>query len=305
MKEFFRLLWQRYKLYLPTILVTILCLSIYGISARHDYSNFIVFIFIILTITVPVLVAIVTSIAELISNSKNQFEKLLIGKTFWDFSKKSRMFNKAVSSLNNNDFNTALDIFCDLHNYEMQDSWKAVLSYFHGRTYQLMGYPTNAAKYYSESIQHGINIDDVYILAGRCYSYNGSFHEAIEIYNALLKRNTIIDYVLTDMGLTYLKKGEPQNALNCFLKSINEGKNYTFSLGGCSLSYLQMKEIDLSKEYYERALINNMEDLNGFKKYYCKIAEAVGCYDKIDEAMKHTNFEQEDYSDVADAEYEY
>ncbi len=214
------------------------------------------------------------------------FDTRVIGKTFNTILRDSRLFHKGVSALHKNDFNTALEIFSGLQDFKLKDSWKAVLCYFHGRTYHLMGYPTNAAKYYTQSIELGINIDDIYIMVGRCYTNTGCYNEAVEYYEALLNKDTYMDYVITDMGMAYLKGNMPEKAFDMFNKSVSKGMNYAFALGGCSLACLQMNDVDKSREYFGRALINNMDDIDGFKRYYCKIAEANGILDKIDNNMR-------------------
>ena len=62
--------------------------------------------------------------------------------------------------------------------------------------------------------------------------------------------------------------------------------NYSFALGGCSLACLQMKELEKSNEFFKEAVRCSMEDVNGFKVYYCNIAESVGLINEIDETMK-------------------
>ena len=81
-----------------------------------------------------------------------------------------------------------------------------------------------------------------------------------------------------------------------FEKSVNEGRNYAFALGGCSLIALVRKNIEESKKLFSKALINNIDDVKGFKQYYCEVAEAVGCIELIDKNMK-TNSEDENKSD--------
>ncbi|MCL2054375.1 MAG: tetratricopeptide repeat protein [Oscillospiraceae bacterium] len=244
-------------------------------------------VLIIVIVLLPLVTNLILACIDASVSNFYPFDTLIIGNTFNSFSRTSWMFRKGVHALHLCDYNKALDFFNELENHNMADSWRAVLSYFHARCYQIMGYPTNAAKYFEKAIELNINCDDIYIMAGRCYTNTGCFHEAMEVYNSLLKRNTDIDYILTDMGLTCLKSGDAEKALEYFEKSIESGKNYAFALGGCSLVHLQRKNLDLSMEYFSRALTNNMDDIDGFKSYYCKIAEGAGLLDKIGENMKN------------------
>ena len=168
----------------------------------------------------------------------------------------------------------------------LSEEQRAVLSYYIGRCYQLMGYPSNGAKYFRDAIELGYDSDDAYLLASRCLVQNGSFDEAVENYNKLLEKGCVFDFIYTDIGIAYLKKGDGEKALEFFERSVNEGKNYAFALGGCSLAHLQLKDLEKSEEYYKKALTCNMNDVYGFKVFYCNIAESVGLIDEIDPGMK-------------------
>jgi tetratricopeptide (TPR) repeat protein len=147
-------------------------------------------------------------------------------------------------------------------------------------------------------VDRGIDSDYAYIFAARCLVAGGRFDKAMEIYEGLLKRDSVFEYIYTDMGMCCLKDHDPDKALYYFELSADKGMNYSFSLGGCSLAYLMKKDVDTSREYFAKALINNLNDINGFRKYYCSIAEAEGILDKIDEYMKK-------YPDNTSAEAEY
>ena len=196
--------------------------------------------------------------------------------------KYTKILREAVIDLHLSDFNTALEKFDELSKKDLSDGQTAVLSFYTGRCYQLMGYPANGVKYYENALELGLKLNDTYLLAARCLVQNGRFNEALEYYNILLERNSYYDFILTDMGIAYLKMGDSEKALELFEKSVDEGKNYSFALGGCSLAYLQMKNLEKSSEYYSEALRCNMEDVNGFKIFYCNIAESVGLLDEID-----------------------
>ncbi len=200
--------------------------------------------------------------------------------------KKASLMREAVIDLHLADFNIALEKFKSLEEEELTDDSRSVLAFYMGRCYQMMGYPSNGSKYFKESIDLGLKLNDTYLLAARCLTQNGRFDEAIEYYSVLLERKCSFDFIYTDMGITYLKKGDGEKALEKFSKSIDEGMNYAFALGGCSLSYLLMKNLDKSREYYRKALGCNMDDVTGFKIFYCNIAESVGLLDEIDPQMK-------------------
>lgn len=200
-----------------------------------------------------------------------------------------RKLREAVMDMHIFDFNTALEKYDELSEKELADNQRAVLSFYMGRCYQLMGYPANGAKHFDKAIELGLKLNDTYLLAARCLVQNGRFDDAIEYYNILIERESYFEFIYTDVALAYLKKGDGEKALEYFRKSVDEGMNYSFALGGCSLAYLQLRDLEKSKEYYKEAVRCNMEDINGFKMYYCNIAESVGLIDEIDEQMKVNN----------------
>ncbi|MCD7731249.1 MAG: tetratricopeptide repeat protein [Oscillospiraceae bacterium] len=217
----------------------------------------------------------------------------IIGDCFSGFSKKSRLFSSGFSSFKKNMLDDALEDFKKIEDMDISERERAVLCFYIGSCYRYMGYPTNAANYYSKSIDNNIDSDYVYILAARCCVSNGSYAKAMEIYNLLLGKDEYFEYVYTDMGMCALKSENPDKALEYFKLSIAEGKNYSFALGGCSLAYLMKKDIDKSKEFFSKALINNINDVDGFRQYYCSVAEANGCLGLIDENIRKKAAESE------------
>ena len=193
---------------------------------------------------------------------------------------------EAVIDMHHFDFNTSLDKMEEIAEKELTENQKAVLSFYQGRCYQMMGYPANAVRHFETCLELGMKLNDVYLLAARCLAQNGRFDDAIEYYSVLIERESYFEFIYTDIGLAYLKKGDGEKALEYFRKSADEGMNYAFALGGCSLACLQMKDLEKSSEYFREAVRCNMEDINGFKLFYCNIAESVGLLNEIDETMK-------------------
>ncbi len=200
--------------------------------------------------------------------------------------KYEKQLREAVIDMHRFDFNTALDKYEELAEKNLADIQKAVLSFYTGRCYQVMGYPANAVKHFETCLELGLKLNDVYLLAARCLTQNGRFDDSIAYYQVLIERESYFEFIYTDIGLAYLKKGDGEKALEYFKKSVDEGMNYSFALGGCSLACLQMKDLEKSNEYFKEAVRCSMEDVNGFKVYYCNIAESVGLLNEIDETMK-------------------
>lgn len=214
-----------------------------------------------------------------------EFDRMMIYHRFGGGASSKKLRN-AVIDMHMHNFNDALDALQEIEETEKDDARLSVIDFYIGRCYQLMGYPSNGARYFRQALDKGLKLNDTYLLTARCLTQNGSFDEAIEYYNILAERNAYFDFIYTDMGIAYLKKGDGEKALEYFTRSVDEGKNYAFALGGCSLACLQMKNLDESRKYYKRALMCNMDDINGFKIFYCNIAESVGLLDEIDPNMK-------------------
>ena len=229
-----------------------------------------------------------------------EFDKMMIYGRFGKgkYSRAVNLLKEAVTELHLYNFNDALNMFKDIETEEQDSGRLAVVYFYTGRCYQLMGYPANGVIYYKKAIENGLDTNDTYLLAARCLTQNGRFDEAVEYYNILLERDCYFDFIYTDMGIAYLKKGDGEKALENFEKSLDEGKNYAFALGGCSLACLLLKDLEKSTEYYKKALTCNMEDLNGFKTFYCNIAEAAGMLDDIDPNIRRGGGSEELSGDI-------
>ncbi len=215
-----------------------------------------------------------------ILHSADPFDKRRIYSCF--SGKPASVMCEAVIDMNLNSYSEAAEKFKEIEaSADLSDVQKAVLYYYLGKCYHVMGYPSNGIKYFRSAIDAGYSYDDVYLLMARCLVQNGSYEEAIESYNILIEKDCLYDFIYTDIGIAYLKKGDGSLALEYFQKSVAEGKNYAFALGGCSLSYLKLRDLEKSEEYYKKALACNMNDIYGFKVFYCNIAESEGLIDEI------------------------
>lgn len=203
-------------------------------------------------------------------------DDLASGKSFCNYKKCSRLFRKGVDSLNSAKFNDALQFFQQVESMKTSDDEKAVLFYYLGRCYHLMGYPTNAIKYYSMAINNNFRFTDAYYNAARCCVMNSMYVEAEEYYSRMHSANPDADYYYTEIGMMYIKQEKAEQALEMFQFSIDNHMNYAFAVGGASIAMLLLKNFDESKKLFIKAIINNIYDPEGFKQYYSKVAEAVG-----------------------------
>ncbi|MGN0554163.1 MAG: tetratricopeptide repeat protein [Oscillospiraceae bacterium] len=232
--------------------------------------------------------AVVTAYTEANYAARRGQDKRLTKGMFKGLSKKSRLFSDAMECIRCRELVDGIDYLKEAMECNCTDREKAVVSFYIGNTYRLMGYYTNAANYFRDAIDLGLDDEEymVNILLARCYVENGSYQKAIDIYEEMLDTGKPFQYVYTDYGMCYLAMGDYENAYKYFSISVDFERNYVFALGGCSLAQLGMKNIDLSRDFYAKALAANMADVIGFKQYYCKIAESVGVYDQIDDEMK-------------------
>lgn len=238
-----------------------------------------------------VMSCIVTAYSDAHKAAQRGYDKYLTRGVFKGFSKKARLFSDGMDAIRCEELVDGIDYLKDALECDCTDREKAVASFYIGNTYRLMGYHTNAAKYFQDAIDLGLDDERqmVDFLLARSFVENGAYQKALDIYDSLAEKESregLFQYLYTDYGMCYLAKGDYEKAYKHFLISIERECNYVFALGGCALAQLGMKNIDVSRDYYAKALAANMFDVIGFKQYYCKIAESVGVYDKIDDEMK-------------------
>jgi tetratricopeptide (TPR) repeat protein len=260
-----------------TLFYIVAVLLIYLVLSLFIEINLTYFLVIVATI---VLFSIIASLIDT-PNDVSEFEDRLISGAFSGSGKTSKTFRKAYAMLHSGDLADALDCFNELKNAKLRKNERAVLCFYLGRCYEVMGYPTNAANYYREAIDADIGLDEVYLIAARAYTSNGSFTEAEEVYGSLLRRNTKLENVYTDLGMVYIKANEPDKALETFSKSLKLHHNYSFALGGCALAYLLKSDTVNARFFFSQAIINNIDDTDGFTEYYCSVAESKGLGDEI------------------------
>jgi tetratricopeptide (TPR) repeat protein len=209
------------------------------------------------------------------------YDKRIIGKTFEGMNGYSRLFHRSYRRLIEGDIADALNGFIAVRESNIKKPEMAVVCYFLGRCYQHMGYPTNAANFFRESINNGIGLDEVYTLCGREMVACGNFKAAEEVYNELLATESKSDYIYTDIGMLYIKANDADKALDAFSTSIKKHMNYAFALGGCALAYLLKKDAKNASFFFGQAVVNNIDDIDGFTEYYISIAETQGLADEI------------------------
>jgi tetratricopeptide (TPR) repeat protein len=215
------------------------------------------------------------------AETSSWFEYRIVGDSFKGLGNKARTFRRGCSQMRYGDVSDALESFNELKTAKLVGRERAVLCFYLGRCYDVMGYPTNAANYYRESLDADIDIDEVYLITARAFTVGGNYDEAEEIYEALLSRETKLENIYTDLGMVYIKANKPDKALETFSKSAKLHHNYSFALGGLALAYLLKSDTVNARFFFSQAIINNIDDTDGFTEYYCSVAESKGLGDEI------------------------
>jgi len=207
----------------------------------------------------------------------------LIGNNFTGFGKKSRDFRNAVEDFFYNRYPNSLNKFLHIEeNYNLSNSEKGLLYYYIARCYDVMNYNPNALNYYEKAQKSGFNDDSLIIFKSRCLGNSGDMEQALSMYRDILNsKNKYYFCVRTDIGRMYLDNRQPQQALKWYLEAVEKHENYEIALAGCSLAYLMLKNYEKSRDYYKYAILENIDDLEGFKAYYKEVSEAVKGSDSV------------------------
>ena len=129
-----------------------------------------------------------------------------------------------------------------------------------------------------------ISVPQVYDLTGKLTSGIHTIALMVDNGNSVPKQLLGSSHAYTEdtqtnwngiIGKMYLENRQPEKALKWYLEAVEEKLNYATALGGCSLAYLMLGDNENSKKYYQYAIINNIEDLDGFKDYYKEISEGL------------------------------
>lgn len=189
-------------------------------------------------------------------------------KIFRRRNKNSKLFWKAMVLYVEGYLKNAIDMFLEIDVEKLKKSDRCQLEFYKGRTYSALGFHMNAVKCFATAIEYGFLDGYIYIYIGKAKEACGDFDGAIESYEKLIGENYLIDSVYTYIGLAYVRKGDGENAVRVFQTSLDKKLDYADALGGMALAYLLLGDLDTSLEYYEKAVANNISDVNGYKEYY-------------------------------------
>ncbi len=200
----------------------------------------------------------------------------IIGRTFSGMRRIDRMFCNALTMLSEENPVEALDLLLELEKAELTEQERMLVLFYTARCYQLTGYTANSIQRYHAAQALGMQNDYLFLFLGRSLTEGGEYEEAEACYQTLLQRETRSFFcVRTDLGMLFLRQRKGSMALRWFTESMNRHENYAFALGGCALSYLLLGDPEQSRTYYEKAILNQIPDLEGFQAYYQEVSEAV------------------------------
>lgn len=219
----------------------------------------------------------------LIANIHKGFHKHdqeIIGRAFIGLTRKCRIFSSSLELLFDRKFNAALKGFKELeeeYSDTMDIQEQAVLYFYIGRCYDVMGYFPNALRCYQDSQKLGLKDDILPLLIARCTGYNGDVGEAVQLYTSILsnKKSPYRLYVRTDIGKMYLRENDASSAMKWFSEAIEHRQNYADALGGAAVAQAMLHHFKEADELYKAAIVNHISDSKGFTAYYKEVQAAA------------------------------
>lgn len=258
-----------------TVIVALLFIGVAILADGVLDRKFLVTMFKIL-MTILVLLTAGFSIS---ANKNRYFSKypelaLMRKRVFKRNNKNAKLFWKGMEFFIDEYFGNALEIFQEIEVELLKNEERSELEFFKGRCYYITGYPMNAVKCYETATEYGYSDKTINVFIGRAKELLGDFDEAVESYGKLIG-NDEPDYIYTDIGLAYIRKGDGKKAIEAFENSISRKRNYATAVGGLALAYLLMGDMGKSTEYYMQAIVNNIHDKDDYKAYYNEIKQAA------------------------------
>jgi len=208
----------------------------------------------------------------------HRYDEDIIGSAFTGLDHKSRMFEDGVHTFHSGDFRGALDIFTDLdaEKLPLTDDEQGVLSFYRGRCYQIMGIYPNAAANYETAVKHGFKLAEMPLFLARCYSSMGDTNRAVELLKGILDSDHQYSRrARYEIGSIYLRLSDDTEALKWFNEAIEKHECYAEALGGAAICYSLRKDFKKGEEYFKMAIVNNIENPEGFTSYYKEVQASV------------------------------
>ena len=208
----------------------------------------------------------------------HKYDENIIGDAFTGVDRDSRMFEAGVHTFMSGDFRGALEYFTDLDadNDGLSDEEQGVLSFYRGRCYQIMNLFPNAAANYENAVKHGFRLPELPLFMSRCYFETGDVRKAVSLMKEIMDTDhQYSSRARYEIGNICLRNNDRESALKWFSEAIEKHECYAESLGGAAVCYTLDRDFTKSEEYYQKALLNDIENPGAFMNYYKKVQAAV------------------------------
>lgn len=208
----------------------------------------------------------------------HRYDEDIIGKAFTGMNRKSSLFEMGMEMFHQRYFGDALEFFVQIDgdNFSKTPEEQGVLSFYKGRCYDFMNWNPNAVNCYENAEKYGFDIPELPIFLARCYAKSGNTTKALEMFTSLMDSDKkYSDRMRVEIGRMYIKLNDGQTALKWFNEAIDRHECYANALGGAAIAHTLLRHFDKGEELYRMALLNNIDDPNGYTGYYKEIQAAV------------------------------
>lgn len=210
----------------------------------------------------------------------HKYDDELVGDNFTGFGKKIRIFHQAQESFLYARYNKALAGFQRLEDEfadKTTDEEKALVCFYTARCYQIMNYAPNAVKYFesAEQSRRAPKINSFFY--ARALGENGDTCEAAELFRKILadETNPYRIFVRCEAGRMYLQLNDGKTALEWFGEAMKNHEDYANALGGAAVAHTILHNFKDGEELYRQALLNHIDDPDGFTDYYKRVQAAA------------------------------
>ena len=107
---------------------------------------------------------------------------------------------------------------------------------------------------YKKACRSNADYEAVMLFLGICYSDSGNYHEAIEIYEALLNRFPYNVTALSNLGLLYKDRGDYDRAIKLFENAISVDSSYVYADNNLAGAYYRKGEYEEALKYVDKTI---------------------------------------------------
>ena len=264
-----------YRSLLKAFALTSFMTSVYlfgtGFSDKPSVHTHTVLLIMLMFFVIQLCICTVFEASNYKGSSFHRCDDDIIGTAFTGLKRSSLIFEEGLESFDKNEFRKALEVFTDLENdkYRLSQRETAVLEFYRGRCYDILGAFSNALICYESSREKGFYIPELPIFTGRCLGENGNTEKAAELFESLIRDDYIYsDRMRFEIGNIYLRANKCEEALKWFNEAIEKHERYASSLGGAALACVMLGRCDEGRALFRQALINNIPQREAFTAHF-------------------------------------